>query len=418
MNYIEDYFSLETKQLIERCVKLQKIINALNFQNIDESVNKIKKKDLFKFKNDIKIMWNIILSYIENASNKIIFLPKLIALFVCKIFQELDEEKQNIFQDILLNQKNLCESLECKVPFYFYLLKFGGIDKMKVVEFLFKYCSLKINSLFIFFFWFAPVLSNSFPKINQKIVDIIKRIQPPIGFDLFILYLDSFLNDNWKIHEKFINTGYYPGTIEAAIKNDDDKLLISIASNNNNKKIDNMHDSIDFFDWNQLIKPSILHCSYFLNQEVTLIQFAAFFGAVKCFKFLYQNGSSVIKKTVSRTIEFAAAGGNMEIIQLISEKCLIFDGSLQLTINFHRNDIFYWIFDHSDVEILKQSSTFESPLYFAIRSDNVEVLVFLLEVLYQKNEKPFIQENLLTNINNYAIYIYKEFIASIKEKEK
>jgi ankyrin repeat protein len=90
------------------------------------------------------------------------------------------------------------------------------------------------------------------------------------------------------------------------------------------------------------IKPSILYGCHFLRNRPTLIQYAAFFGSVDCFKFLLENGASLaLKDENGRSLaQFAAAGGNTEIMGICQARRCDFAGAQRVAVRFHRNSAF------------------------------------------------------------------------------
>ena len=93
--------------------------------------------------------------------------------------------------------------------------------------------------------------------------------------------LNELSKDDWKLHKQFIKEGVNPLEIAKAIQNDDVEKLQKLSSQNN-------------FDFNQTISPSLYERSSFINKEnITLIDYAAFFCSVKCFRFLLLNGSKL-----------------------------------------------------------------------------------------------------------------------------
>jgi hypothetical protein len=77
----------------------------------------------------------------------------------------------------------------------------------------------------------------------------------------------------------------------------------------------------------------------------TLIQIAAFFGAVNCFKFLISQGAELrVTDHNDMTLpQFAVAGGNIEIIRLCEQCGLHFLGALHTVVRYQRNEIFDWL---------------------------------------------------------------------------
>ena len=71
------------------------------------------------------------------------------------------------------------------------------------------------------------------------------------------------------------------------------------------------------------------------QKNVSLIDYSAFFGSIKCFQFLLMNGSKLDK-----AFKYAVAGSNLEIIHFCEQNRPSFEGIYEVSIEFHRNDIF------------------------------------------------------------------------------
>ena len=115
----------------------------------------------------------------------------------------------------------------------------------------------------------------------------------------FIKNIDELSKNDWKFHRRLVREGVNPSYIAKVIRSDDIKILQEISSQNN-------------FDFNQTIEPSLYERFSYINENnVSLIDYAAFFGSTKCFKFLMLNGSDL-----KNTAKFVVASGNEEIIKL------------------------------------------------------------------------------------------------------
>ena len=125
------------------------------------------------------------------------------------------------------------------------------------------------------------------------------------------------------------------------------------------------------FDFNQTIEPSLYErCSFVNTENVSLIDFAAFFGSIKCFKFLLLNGSNT-----KNTGKYAVAGGNLEILHLCEQNHSTFEGSYEAAIKYHRNDIFHYLYETKIIEIEDLTSLGNECIF----SDNFEIFSFLVQ---------------------------------------
>ena len=93
------------------------------------------------------------------------------------------------------------------------------------------------------------------------------------------------------------------------------------------------------FDFEQLF--TFRKCRW---SKVNLLDIAAYFGSIQCFKYLYLNNVKLTKYTPL----LAICGGNIEVVQLvnqISEEQDVYKNELSIIVSivFHQNQITYWL---------------------------------------------------------------------------
>jgi ankyrin repeat protein len=130
------------------------------------------------------------------------------------------------------------------------------------------------------------------------------------------------------------------------------------------------------FSLHTRITPTLYTPSSFLQGHPTLVQVAAFFGAVNCFKWFVMNGADlfVIDHTSLTVAQFAVAGGNIEIIRLCQQSGLNFFGTLHTAIKFHRNTIFDWLFESGCHDPDNLDADGQNCLHAACESNNLYAL--------------------------------------------
>ena len=156
-----------------------------------------------------------------------------------------------------------------------------------------------------------------------------------------------------------------------------DDSIISIFRLDDVKMLQKLNESPTFdinflyhFE-NPLFFPGSIHTS--------LIHLSAYFGALKCFKYLLINGASLeimddIYGTTWFTIEDAAIfGGSIEIIKLLTQQNHN-EFALSTAALAHRNQIFYWIYEHKYQQKLSLSS-----LYCSSIANNLELIIFCIK---------------------------------------
>lgn len=104
-----------------------------------------------------------------------------------------------------------------------------------------------------------------------------------------------------------------------------------------------------------------------LNSQTTLIEFAVFFGSINIFKFLIMQGA-LLPPQIGK---YAAAGGNYDIIHILEEKGVSFDGCINIAIAYFRDDL---------VKYFKQTYELNiDSLVSSIINYNVKYIVKLLK---------------------------------------
>lgn len=117
------------------------------------------------------------------------------------------------------------------------------------------------------------------------------------------------------------------------------------------------HDSISeleacfnenqYYQLDYRIRPSIQFGCHFLRNQPTLIQYAAFCSSFNVFKYLLEKGANIdLLDLNNRSLaQFAMAGGNKDIIELLKQKRVSFNGVMKFAVRFHRNDLFEFVDD-------------------------------------------------------------------------
>lgn len=152
--------------------------------------------------------------------------------------------------------------------------------------------------------------------------------------------------------------------LQIALSNDDDQYLMEYF----------LDPSSNF---SMILQPSVCTPSEFLVRDVPILHFAAFYGAIKCFKYLLANGADV--KMLESSDEhygldfYATASGNLEIFR-ISERQTggNIEQALYSTVCFWELDICQWIIEN-------RSPVFTRDLLIAAAStNNIKMVKFLV----------------------------------------
>jgi hypothetical protein len=120
-----------------------------------------------------------------------------------------------------------------------------------------------------------------------------------------------------------------------------------------------------------------------LRNEPPLIAVAAFCQAVKCFRYLLANGASLSATDSIKTslATFAVAGGNMEILSILSEQNVSFEGTLFTAAERGNFQAFMWIGMSDYMDLKQRKSDQTSLLYAAVKGGNSQLISYLIDAM-------------------------------------
>ena len=194
---------------------------------------------------------------------------------------------------------------------------------------------------------FGSRSSNSNNESNDKVWAVF--------FDVFNKDLSP--EQESKIHR--FTTGYNEGSITEAIKYDDIAKLQAFASKDNfnwdNKYQVSQQDYFQFYDHNNEMN------------ALNVVQLAAFYGAVNCFKFAMSNNQKL--KGLQNC---AIIGGNNEIIHALDQNNITFKNCFLLSIRYHHFGIADWL-------LTMITDALSIDLTDIIRTSSIKALLFILK---------------------------------------
>ena len=244
----------------------------------------------------------------------------------------------DIFENNIEIPDKLMNIISFEKEFFEITNKSENFDKfLKTVE---KFLSITDNK---------PLLSG--------LLDVFQIIRPNENETLKIYQNILFLNfpnihvDHKKITNKLKE---YARINNIILIGNYDEIYLQYIKNDDIESFQDFISKLPSFDFEQKINT--------YTREGSIIHYAAYNGAIKCFKYLILNDVSLD----SSLVLFAVAGGNSEIIHILENKGLSFAKAINTSIAFHRYAITDWILLHYDQESSTNSSI---PISIFFRND-------------------------------------------------
>lgn len=304
----------------------------------DETESNVKNyfinSDFLSIPKNIKIFLDIILIFCEIR-------PKLISYY-CNLLiflNETNETIKNILLEKFFKASNCDESIFLNANRFYFLRRMmmnGLYTQKEIINRIQQYSEAHSPEHFYsstILCYFAPELF----KINSELYDSL--------FELFTKEMELITAPGC-LHSIYMNfESLSENNFELYIKRFEQKNYLETDS------IDEFQKTVS--DFNYRIHPSIFGLPPILQNMPTLIQCAAFYGSVKIFKYLLLNDADIsMKDGVSRTlVHFAVAGGNLEIVHILDQRKLDFEGSLHVAAKFHQYEIFTWLVENRQISI-------------------------------------------------------------------
>jgi len=255
------------------------------------------------------------------------------------------------------------EIFKQKIPHIIFLktmMKYGVAKMEDIVQRIKMYPKTHKAQILCFFCYFAQDIYEysvmNFLSMKEEVlgyryqIETLKRISNNF---------DEYEANNFLLLNELLEYGWPKYTVEWAIKYDDMDLLHNLYLN-------------PCFSVNKTITESPFAHYPLITRSTTLIQFAAYFNSVDCFKFLLIN-----KANIRHTQDYAVAGGNLDIVHICDNQCLSFDTSVEFSIHYRRFDIFLWLLNQkSNTE--QSMDILNMALIWSVEYNNVKTFFYCI----------------------------------------
>ncbi|OHS93634.1 hypothetical protein TRFO_11624 [Tritrichomonas foetus] len=217
------------------------------------------------------------------------------------------------------------------------------------------------------FAYFAPIIDKNDPELFNEIVQNLEArfYNYPDVFFRTLHGINSLKENDWALLKKMI---YDENGIREIIQRDDVAALREYAANPN-------------FNINMKLMPSLFDSYIMASDHPPIIAYAAFHGAIKCFRYMLLNGADprqtdTLKRTV---VHYAIAGGSIELVRICEQERMNFDGALEESVKMYQFEIFEWLQSAMFPELPQNNLTYGSIPVNAARTNNIKMIMFSLE---------------------------------------
>ncbi|OHT08525.1 hypothetical protein TRFO_22955 [Tritrichomonas foetus] len=236
---------------------------------------------------------------------------------------KIDVKKLGMLEELLLHKN-------------FELVEKLNFNENAIFHFVHKYCTSNILSTDDYVKYIAEKHPRYLERLVNKLNHRIKSLNlNNIKFEIHLINSDASVDMN----QNTINNSFPKATVSNNIE-EHIEPIVSILFHDNILELQKMASS-PTFDFNGALKHIDIYLLIFgIYLRCRYIACAAFFGSIKCFKYLLMNGSRLELSIES----FAVSGGNLEIIHICQQHGYNhFSGTMFSCIKYHRYDIFEWI---------------------------------------------------------------------------
>lgn len=227
---------------------------------------------------------------------------------------------------------------------------------------------ISVLHLFSHFCYLIDRIDQSLYKSHIKLFESLAKKDPESPASMFLKELDDWKENEWFTLQVLLSHDYNGMTLEGALIMDDD-INFKTCLNQPNFLPDSCMQT-------NLFTPSSM-----LETNPTLIQYAAYFGSQKCFDLLLQHKANVKLETYKgcSTINFAASGGNMNILNSLDKLKFDFKGaSHYAAMNLHY-DALIWCLENKDKLSSRNVSNLGTPFECAATSNFIKAILFFIE---------------------------------------
>lgn len=269
-----------------RIIEIQEQLSSLTEENFEEILNFLHSSIIFTSKQMMNSFSRSLVNVIRFKSNNI------------DLYAELAKNINNgskYFKSFLLKLLKYCDFMTPSILKFYRLCILNEIFNEKeviyrisIVLFFYITNTENVDSLIPLFLWFLPEIFRYVPFIYKSFISMVKL--PYFSSLVDILSFDNFSNFNLFFHNEYLNLQFH------YIFDPDNKEMSIMKMKNESIEYCLKADDLDQFqklashlDLNSMCNISVFDLVLPTTQHPTLVQFAAYEGAFRCFNFLILN---------------------------------------------------------------------------------------------------------------------------------
>ena len=203
-------------------------------------------------------------------------------------------------------------------------------------------------------------MNHIFSRFQDKIDEIHEYIRQKTNLLKILIFPEDYDEEEEDSQEN---------TVFSLISNDQIKNFISFLFTN----------SDIYISEKQRVEFDKYYYNLFDDDEISLIDFSSFFGSLNSFKFLLLNNCKITQNTVKWSI----AGGNKDILTLVSQMGFSFEKYFETSVKYHRYQLTRWLLETYQCDAL--------PLPTCVKYFNLDILIFILT--FNQNIIEFNEQN-------------------------
>ena len=372
---------------------LQEWLILLNEENYNDICIKIKNSIYLENEDNVKNLITAILRILATLPHLI----PLVADIIIKVilnnssFAFLEYFKQNLLK-FSLTFKIHPFPMEIQIPCLSFLRclidKSGFYTKEDIQTFMKKIFNIAQKDIYqvLYYIYFLPELDDTeVEKMHQhNMQDYLSKYKSKSVTDSFFLsefvsflsHLDEYKSNDYSLLKTSIRNNCIPSSFLLYLKNDDlNEFQLFTASSTD-------------FDFNEILQPNIFEPNVILQNYPPLISYTAYYGSIKCFKFLLLNNVKldIVDNNQLYPEHFAIAGGNVEIVHLIEQRRFSISLCAHVACQYYKYDIFQWLTNTKVCDLTEKMVPYGTLLHICAFGNNTPILSSLLKSSFNVNE--------------------------------